>query len=76
VKRFLIACCLILSFFTGCERKPAEADQKARLELQEKARLESEAANKAMTEMNRKMFRPRTTGVDGKATEPSSKGMP
>ncbi len=43
---------------TGCGPSKAEreAEQRARLELEEKARREAEAANKAITEMNQKMF--------------------
>jgi len=44
---------------TGCGPSKAEreAQERARLELEEKTRREAEAANKAITEMNKKLGR-------------------
>ena len=44
---------------TGCGPSKAElaAKERERLELEERARREREVANKAITEMNKKMFR-------------------
>ena len=44
---------------TGCGPSKAEreAQERARIELEEKTRREAEAANKAITEMNKKLGR-------------------
>lgn len=47
---FLVASC-------GPSKAEREAELRARMELEEKARREEVAANKAMTEMNQKMFK-------------------
>tara|TARA_R110002020_G_scaffold327974_2_gene543900 strand:- start:267 stop:584 length:318 start_codon:yes stop_codon:yes gene_type:complete len=46
-------------FVTGCGPSKAEreAAERQRLELEEQARRETEAANKAITEMNQSMFK-------------------
>ena len=74
---FLLGLILGLSVFCGCGRKAVETQrQNSRLELEAKARRETDAANKAISEMNRKMFRPRVNDKDGKAVESGSKVKP
>lgn len=55
---FLLALFLSL-LVTGCGPSKAEreAQERARLELEEKTRREAEAANKAITDMNKKLGR-------------------
>jgi hypothetical protein len=56
VLRFTLGLSLLVA---GCGPTKAErdAEQRARLEQEEKARRETEAANKAITDMNQKMFK-------------------
>jgi hypothetical protein len=59
-KLSLLSVILSLAFAaTGCGPSKADlaAKEHERLELEERARLERDAANKAITEMNKKMFR-------------------
>jgi hypothetical protein len=56
--RFIIMVALVgvCAALPGCGSKEKEARERARMELEEKSRRETEAANKAITDMNRKMF--------------------
>ena len=66
--RRLIFSALLLGL-TGCapDERERAATQKARLELEEKARRDADAANKALSELNRKRF-----GQPPPATPPAS----
>ena len=60
MKSITIILTLVLSLLvTGCGPSKAEreAQERARIELEEKTRREAEAANKAITEMNQNMFK-------------------
>lgn len=60
MKSITIILTLVLSLLvTGCGPSKAEreAQERARIELEEKTRREAEAANKAITEMNKKLGR-------------------
>jgi hypothetical protein len=54
--------------FAGCGPSKAERDatERQRLELEEKARLDTEKANKAITGMTEKAFRQRTPEEEAK----------
>jgi hypothetical protein len=58
----LIAVCAAVS---GCGSKEREARERERMDLEEQSRRDAEMANKAITDLNRKMFA-------RKPTEPSS----
>jgi hypothetical protein len=49
----LVAVCAALA---GCSSKEKDARERERIELEEQSRRETQAANKAITEMNRKLF--------------------
>lgn len=55
---FIVLACA----FTGCgpSKEEREAKERQRLELEEKARLDADKANKAITGMTEKAFRQRT----------------
>jgi hypothetical protein len=52
----VVALVVVCAALPGCGSKEKEARERERMELEEKSRREAEAANKAITEMNRKMF--------------------
>ena len=52
----VVAFVVVCAALPGCGSKEKEARERERMELEEKSRREAEAANKAITEMNRKMF--------------------
>ena len=56
--RFIVMVALVgvWAVLPGCSSKEKEARERERMELEEKSRREAEAANKAITDMNRKMF--------------------
>ena len=59
-KKILFLTALAVSFAAaGCSRSKTERDanERARLELEEKSRREAETANKAITHMNQKLGR-------------------
>lgn len=64
--------CVALALLCGCGPSAAEraAQERQRLELEEKARREAEAANKAITEANKKLGRKPPTLDLGVPPEP------
>lgn len=69
IKPFLVIFYIALAcVFAGCGPSKAERDAKERqrLELEEKARLDTEKANKAITGMTEKAFRQRTPEEEAK----------
>ena len=61
--------------FTACGTRNAEqAREKERIELEERAQREAAAANKAITEMNRKMFSKRPASKASEAPVDKSQG--
>ena len=70
---------LVLIFGTGCGPSAAErqALQRERLQLEETQRREAEAANRAITEMNKKMFGRKAPSLDlGIPAEAKTKSDP
>lgn len=65
---------LTCALSSGCGSKEKEAQERDRLELEEKTRREAEAANKAITEMNRSMFRRKVIAepIEPAAGEPAA----
>ena len=62
--------------FPGCSSREKEARERARLELEEQSRRDTEAANKAITNMNQRMFgrRPGSTPAAAPAGEQTKSG--
>jgi hypothetical protein len=62
--------------FPGCDSKKKEARERTRLELEEQSRRDTEAANKAITNMNQRMFgrRPGSTPAAAPAGEQTKSG--
>ena len=62
--------------FPGCSSREKEARERARLELEEQSRREAEAANKAITGMNQRMFgrKPGSTPAAAPAGEQAKPG--
>ena len=70
---------LALVFSTGCGPSAAEREirQRERLKLEETQRREAEAANRAITDMNKKMFGRKAPSLDlGFPAEPKAKSDP
>jgi hypothetical protein len=62
--------------FPGCSSREKEARERARLELEEQSRRDAEAANKAITSMNQRMFgrKPGSTPATAPAGEQAKPG--
>ena len=68
-KTFIFAFYIVLACaFAGCgpSKEERDAKERQRLELEEKARLDTEKANKAITGMTEKAFRQRTPEEEAK----------
>lgn len=77
-KPFLIITLGLAAFLAGCGPSKAEreAELRARMEQEEKSRREMEAANKAITDMSKKLGR-KPPAIDlGVKTEPAPASAP
>ena len=65
----LVAVCAAVS---GCGSKEQAARERERMDLEEQSRRDAEAANKAITDLNRKMFarKPTENPAEASAAQP------
>jgi hypothetical protein len=75
---FIVLSCAVS---TGCGSNESEAEtrERERADLEERARMDAEAANRAITEINRRMFgkksaEPSVVSTEDEATETMEKG--
>ena len=68
---------VITLLVTGCGEKAADKER-ARMELEDKARREGEAGNKAITDLNHRLFGKKTTPpvTDGPKPQPAPPAKP
>ena len=64
----LVALCAALP---GCDSKEKAARERDRMDLEEQARRDAETANKAITDMNRKMFARKSAEKPAEAPTPA-----
>lgn len=67
----VVALVVVCAALPGCDSKAKTARERERIDLEEQSRREAEAANKAITDLNRKMFARKPTEKPAEASTPA-----